>query len=829
MHNIEEPSDRASIDDEGTSLSKTNEEVKKPRTGYEWKNGASICLCAAASILFLNILFTIIAASRAQQSSRSFEAETIFEGSCTKAKRWSTGFHILINVLGTILLGASNYCMQCLSAPSRKDVDHVHAHGKWLDIGTPSVANLRVMSWVQIIIWCLLVLTSLPFHILYNAAVFSALSSNAYGVVAVSPDGPIGSTNSTTSACYEDLVGKDVVQAQAMYQGKELESLSKEDCIKAYGAAFLTNRRTLLLVTNNSSISSPGLFVGVGSPPTSVDDNQNPFDWMCTGPDTDLYGDFGSGTSQCLQSAVLKHVNGWSVTAEPFASNDIVVAGTGFAFTRQNYSDLRYSSLPQSTRADIMDLGAFLESPFNTVNDTLGFIQSQSWQTQRFESQLNVYMSDSVCATDSRTLSVSPPQYYSVDHCLSEKVEEHCRVMYSPAICLVVILCNAVKVICIMFTIRIRRKELFFTVGDAITSFMKYPDRTTLGRSWVDQKEAKSVFTKPRPMKSRTLPPRRRWHYAVGRRRWALSVTWCIVCLTCGAAVTTFAYLGVGEYLPNTSISTVWSLGFSEARPETMLRYLTTYNLLAMALLSNVPQVILSSLYYLINSILTCMLASAEYTSYSVHRRYLRVSWPEGQQRSTYFLSLPYRFSIPTMTISAILHWLLSESIFYVRVYQYDTAGTIDETKTISTCGMSPIAMIFTLSLTGLALVIVFGLSLKRFPTQMPLAGNCSLAISAACHPPLDDEDAALKPLMWGEVVISGASGKQGEVIMPGEEVREESAEGERPGEEVLRDSPLELEERSLLPVVEGQGGTIYHCCFTSRDVGVPDPRRLYV
>lgn len=166
MDDTEQPSDRASIDDEGTSLSKTNEKVKKPRTGYEWKNGASICLCAAASILFLNILLTIIAASRAQQSSRSFEAETIFEGNCKKAKRWSTGFHILINVLGTILLGTSNYCMQCLSAPSRKDVDHVHAHGKWLDIGTPSVANLRVMSWVQIIIWCLLVLTSLPFHIL---------------------------------------------------------------------------------------------------------------------------------------------------------------------------------------------------------------------------------------------------------------------------------------------------------------------------------------------------------------------------------------------------------------------------------------------------------------------------------------------------------------------------------------------------------------------------------------------------------------------------------------------------------------------------------------
>lgn len=334
--------------------------------------------------------------------------------------------------------------------------------------------------------------------------------------------------NSTTGACYEDLVGIDVVQVQAMYQGKELEFLGKEDCIKTYGAAFLSNRRTLLLVTNDSSISSLGLFVGVGSLPTSVDDNQNPFDWMCTGHDSELlaYGDIGSGTSQCFQSAVLKHVNDWTVTAEPFARNDIVVTGKDFAFTGQNYSGLLDSSLPQSTQGDIMGLGGFLrlEASFNTVNETLGFIQSQSWQTPSFESQLNVYMSDSVCATASRALSFS--QYYSVDYCLSEKVEEHCRVMYSPAICLLIIVCNAVKVICIMFTIRLRRKELLFTVGDAISSFIKYPDRTTLGRSWVDRKKANAVFAKPRPVKSRTLPPRRRWLHAVGRRRWALSVTW---------------------------------------------------------------------------------------------------------------------------------------------------------------------------------------------------------------------------------------------------------------------------------------------------------------
>ncbi|OGM48153.1 hypothetical protein ABOM_002804 [Aspergillus bombycis] len=829
MHDTEESSDRASIDNDGTSLSESNEKARKSQTGYEWRNGASLCLYAAAAILFLNILLTIIAASRAQQSSRSFEAETILEGSCAKAKRWSTGFHILINVLGTILLGASNYCMQCLSAPSRRDVDRVHAHGKWLDIGTPSVTNLRVMSWMQIIIWCLLVLTSLPFHVLYNAAVFSALSSNAYGVVAVPPDGRIGSANSTTGACYKGLMGKDVGQVQMMYQEKELEFLSKEDCIKAYGVAFLSNRRTLLLVTNNNSVSSPGLFVGIGSPPAPVNENQDPFDWMCSGPGSDLHGDFGSGTTQCLQSALLKHVNDWSVSAEPFSYNDIVVTGTDFAFTGWNYSDLRYSSLPPFMLLDIMALGAFLrlQAPSNTVNDTLGFIQSQSWKNPSFESQLNVYMSDSVCATYSRTLPVLSSQNYPVDYCLSEKVEERCRVMYSAAICLLVIVCNAIKVVCILFTIRLRRKELFFTVGDAIASFMKYPDRTTLGRCWVDQKKAKSVFAKPGPVESRMLPPRGRWHHAVGRRRWTLSVTWCLVCLACGAIVTAIAYTGVVEYLPNASISTVWSLGFSETRPETMIRYLTTYNLVAMVVLSNTPQVILSSLYYLVNSILTCMLASAEYTSYSVRRQYLRVSWPEGQQRSTYFLSLPYAFSIPTMAISATLHWLLSESIFYVRIYQYDPVGILDETETISTCGISPIAMIFTLSLAGLALAILAGLGFKRFPAQMPLAGNCSLAISAACHPPLDGEDAALRPLMWGEVVISGAPVNQGGVI-PGEESREEPGEEGRLEEEVFRDN-VELEERSLLPLMEGQGASIFHCCFTSREVEEPVSMRLYV
>ena len=35
----------------------------------------------------------------------------------------------------------------------------------------------------------------------------------------------------------------------------------------------------------------------------------------------------------------------------------------------------------------------------------------------------------------------------------------------------------------------------------------------------------------------------------------------------------------------------------------------------------------------------------------------------------------------------------------------------------------------------------------------LPLVGNSSLAISAACHPPIEDGNAAAENVMWGAVV----------------------------------------------------------------------------
>lgn len=128
-----------------------------------WRAGAVTCTCTAAFVLLLNTVFTIWG-TQALPMQGGFG--TLIEGNCSKVKRWGSWLHVVINALSTLLLGASNYCMQYLTSPTREEVDEAHAGGRWLDIGIPSVRNLRRISWSRIILWSLLGLSSVPLHLM---------------------------------------------------------------------------------------------------------------------------------------------------------------------------------------------------------------------------------------------------------------------------------------------------------------------------------------------------------------------------------------------------------------------------------------------------------------------------------------------------------------------------------------------------------------------------------------------------------------------------------------------------------------------------------------
>lgn len=91
---------------------------------------------------------------------------TLQRGNCGGIRNANTGIHAALNIVSTLILGASTYAMQGITAPTRKEVDAAHAKGKWVEIGTPSLRNLLYVRRRNAWIWLILALTSMPFHLL---------------------------------------------------------------------------------------------------------------------------------------------------------------------------------------------------------------------------------------------------------------------------------------------------------------------------------------------------------------------------------------------------------------------------------------------------------------------------------------------------------------------------------------------------------------------------------------------------------------------------------------------------------------------------------------
>jgi hypothetical protein len=185
--------------------------------------------------------------------------------------------------------------------------------------------------------------------------------------------------------------------------------------------------------------------------------------------------------------------------------------------------------------------------------------------------------------------------------------------------------------------------------------------------------------------------------------------------------------------------------------------------ILANVVLANTPQLVITFLYLFYNDAFTRMLMSHEYSRFASVRQALRVSQPRGQQRSTYWLQVPYRYSIPMMSCTAVLHWLISRSIFLVRINIYDVFGQPDPERDVDACGFSPLAILLaTLLLTAMT-VVLFGLGrFRHLDPGMPVASSCSAAISAAAHPAdAEPADISTSLLQYGVVPDTEIAGSQ--------------------------------------------------------------------
>ncbi|KAF6813180.1 hypothetical protein CPLU01_14710 [Colletotrichum plurivorum] len=139
---------------------------------------------STCATILLGILITAVA-----KTGELKQAWLFFKGDCRQdsTKTTNTLLHLLINALSTVVLASSNFFMQVLNAPSRRELDAAHARGKWLDIGILSWRNAISLSKFKLAARIALCLTSIPIHMLFNSPVFQMTSRfGSFNVVVAS-------------------------------------------------------------------------------------------------------------------------------------------------------------------------------------------------------------------------------------------------------------------------------------------------------------------------------------------------------------------------------------------------------------------------------------------------------------------------------------------------------------------------------------------------------------------------------------------------------------------------------------------------------------------
>ena len=203
------------------------------------------------------------------------------------------------------------------------------------------------------------------------------------------------------------------------------------------------------------------------------------------------------------------------------------------------------------------------------------------------------------------------------------------------------------------------------------------------------------------------------------------------------------------------SLASLWASGFGYISPQSLINSTQNLPVICNVLVSNAPQLLISFVYVSLNSLLTCLLTSREFANFSHKRSGLRVTAPSGKyQRSTFWLSLPYRFSIPLLGSSILLHWSLSQALFLAEVKVLNLDGTLDNSNTINCVGFSRLGLLMLLLAGAVMLLALLIPGCLRYPKGVPVVQTCSLAISAACHPLPDKKDEAMQLLKYGVIGI---------------------------------------------------------------------------
>ncbi|KAI6433924.1 hypothetical protein MCOR21_002647 [Pyricularia oryzae] len=623
---------------------------------------------------------------------------TLKLGDCDDVRTLNSGLHLIINVLSSLFLGAGNYCMQTLAAPTRAEMDLAHSRGHSLDVGAPSLRNLKRISRHRAALWLLLGVLSTLLHLIWNSVVFASFPVVSYPFAMITSDWRETSDMSWRVAPLPYPFTLDNYNPRGDWdrvldiqpQLANFTRLERGPCLSQF-ADHRTQKAPIALVALNV-------------------------------------------TSEYNRGYSLLH--GW---------------GSDWAG------------------------GTWLTASW-WICDMYNPANRPDWQPcdERLVDKLKLADEWVLLAGDRVEKAVS----MAVDYCLvgpARDMQAKCGLHYGSSLCVAVVSATFIESMLVLFlwlqslpqggskkrlvgevptpqapVVKDERGKAMVLMGDAIASYLRYPGQMPRHVEMEIQKwETSSRIT---------------WFSTVSPLTWAVSLSLLII----GIGLPLYLILGSIKYIGligfDTSMAGIWQRGLQSISPS-LLAFRTgdhEYPLFACVIMANAFQVWISLLYVVYNNILTRQLVADEWMRFlrgPAGKKPLRVSQPEGMQRSNYTLSLPFAYSVPLMVAMMALHWLVSQAIFLVQTLGFDTAWpephrvpSFDRTAV----GYSHLGEVLAVILGGVMVVALLVNSIARrhqpCPRGLPGAGFDSALIRAFCSRPAGDLHADIFPVRLGVI-----------------------------------------------------------------------------
>jgi hypothetical protein len=336
------------------------------------------------------------------------------------------------------------------------------------------------------------------------------------------------------------------------------------------------------------------------------------------------------------------------------------------------------------------------------------------------------------------------PKAADISSCYVEFVDSACEltVRWFPLLCTAGAIC--IKTIIVFFAIRRHshfHKRVFNSLGDMIALGARHPQL----RDRLYGKKS-GTFRCPRVI------PRIRWVKALSWGDLAVAIFWWISAL----GVTTFGvlyWMWAAEGLSMSLVDRFKRFGLGTIDPSTSFvpgsgdsRKGTPSTFPVQVIVANSPQLWLSFGYLLWNNQVTRIWMEREWRSFYRHTHIPRVSCMTDQTgvKPTRWLQLPYWMTGILMTLSTIMHWLVSQTLFVVEILGKDSSPGYFYMN------YSPFA-IFSIGIVSTILVVLITVYyFLPVRTWMPLMAGSARVVFESCV--RLEPNLPMEGIEWGDV-----------------------------------------------------------------------------